>query len=143
MIRSLAAFSTALALCPIGVYLAGGSAASPPAPGGAGVCNFAFDGPRVVGLSGVPYVEAGLHFTECTVRAHATTTVCLSVEGGDSAGLCQTHGATVPTFVYYPYQPGTTYIATGKGCYATLQDDDSPAEPATYCADIPDKRVRL
>jgi hypothetical protein len=143
MIRSLAAFSTALALCPIGVYCAGGSAASPPAPGGAGVCSYAFDGPRVVRLSGVPYVEAGLHATECTVRGHPTTTVCLSVEGDNSAGRCQTHGATIPTFVYYPYQPGATYIATGKGCYGLLQDDVSPDEPTTYCADIPDKRVRL
>ena len=141
MIRSFGALSAFLAICPIGVYYAASSAASP--PGGTGQCSFVLEGPKVVNISGVNYVTASVHAGSCTLHAHTEATVCLSVDGSDSAGDCGSGYDPQPAVVYYPYKPGATYVVKGKGCTDTMQSSDSPATPATICQDISPSRVTL
>jgi hypothetical protein len=141
MIRSFGAFSAFLAVFPIGLSCAGPSAASP--PGGTGQCSFVLDGPKVVNVSGVNYVTATVHPGSCTLHAHTEATVCLSVEGDDSAGQCGSGYDPTPAVVYYPYRPGATYVVKGQGCTDTLQGSDSPATPTTLCQDISPSRVTL
>ena len=141
MIRLLGALAAFLAICPIGVYYAGSSTASP--PGGTGQCSFVLEGPKVVNVSGVNYVTAVVHAGSCTLHAHTESTVCLSVDGDDSAGLCESGYDPLPAVVYYPYRPGATYVVKGQGCSDTLEGSQSPATPATVCQDISPSRVRL
>ena len=141
MIRLLGALAAFLAICPIAVYYAGSSTASP--PGGPGQCSFVLEGPKVVNVSGVNYVTAVVHAGSCTLHAHTESTVCLSVDGDDSAGQCESGYDPQPAVVYYPYRPGATYVVKGKGCSDTLEGSQSPATPATVCQDISPSRVRL
>jgi hypothetical protein len=141
MIRSFGAFSALLAMCPIGLYYAGSSAAAPPSENGQ--CSFVLDGPKVVKVSGVDYVTATLQTGKCTVHAHTNSTVCLSVEGDDSAGQCARGSDPASTVVYYPYRPGATYVVKGQGCTDIMQGSASPATPTTVCQDIAPSRVTL
>jgi hypothetical protein len=141
MKRSFSAFSAVVAICSVGPYFAGSAAASP--PGGNGQCSFVLDGPKVVNMSGVNLVTATVHAGECTLHAHTETTVCLSVEGDDSAGQCAWGYDPNPAVVYNPYRPGATYVVKGLGCADTLEGSDSPATPATVCQDISPSRVTL
>lgn len=141
MIRSFGTFSALLAICPIGLCCAAPSAASP--PGGNGQCSFVLEPPKVVNVSGVSYVTAAVHTGSCTLHAHTQTTVCVSVEGDDSAGQCGSGRDPNPAVVYYPYRQGATYVVKGQGCADTLQGSQSPATPATVCQDISPTRVTL
>lgn len=141
MIRLFGALSAFLAICPVGVYYAGSSAASP--PGGTGQCSFVLEGPKVVNISGVNYVTAVVRAGSCTLHAHSEATVCLSVDGDDTAGQCGWGYDPQPAVVYYPYRPGATYVVNGKGCTDTLEGSQSPATPATICHDISSSRVTL
>lgn len=141
MIRTFGVFSTVLALCPLGVYYAAGSAASPPTE--KGQCSFVLDGPKVVSNSGVNQVMASVHAGECTLHAHTESTVCLSIVGDDSAGQCGNGYDITAAIVYYPYRPGATYIVKGMGCTDIMEGSNSPAPPSTVCQDIAPSRVTL
>jgi hypothetical protein len=141
MIRSFGALAVSLAICPAGLCFAGPSAASPPTD--KPQCSFVLDGPKVVSNSGVNQVMATVHAGTCTMHAHVTATVCLSVVGDDSAGQCGTGLDPQPGVVYYPYRPGATYIVKGQGCVDILEGSDSPATPSTACQDIAPTRVTL
>jgi hypothetical protein len=141
MIRFFGAFSAFLAICPIGLYCAGSSAAEP--PGGHGQCSFVLDGPKMVNVSGTNYVTATVTTGSCTLHAHTQITVCLSTDSDDSAGQCATAYDPQPAIVYYTYRPGATYIVKGQGCADTLEGTASPATPTTICQDIAPSRVTL
>jgi hypothetical protein len=141
MIRLFGALSAFVAIFPIGVGCAALAAGSP--PGGTGQCSFVLEPPKVVNMSGVNYVTATVHTGSCTLHAHTETTVCLSVEGGDSAGQCASGYDPLPAVVYYPYRPGATYVVKGQGCSDVMEGSDSPATPATICQDISPSRVTL
>lgn len=128
-------------MCPVGLYYAGPVAASP--PGGNGQCSFVLEGPNVVKVSGVNYVTATVHTGSCTLNASTNSTVCLSVEGDDSAGQCATAYHPASTVVYYPYRPGATYVVKGQGCADIMQGSHSPATPTTVCQDIAPTRATL
>jgi len=141
MIRLFGAFSAFLAICPIGLYCAGSSVASPPNENGH--CSFVLDGPKVVNIAGVNYVRATLDTGSCTLNAHTETTVCLSIEGDDSAGQCGWESTPNTAVVDYPYRPGATYVVKGQGCTDILQGSSSPATPTTACQSIAPTRVTL
>ena len=140
MIRSFGAFSAFLAIFPIGLYYAGSAAA---APSENGQCSFVLDGPKVVKVSGVDLVTASLQTGACTLHGQPSLTVCLSVDGGDSAGQCTRGFDPSSAVVYYPYRPGATYVVRGQGCTDIMQGSASPATPTTVCQDIPPSRVTL
>jgi hypothetical protein len=140
MIRLFGAFSAFLAICPIGLYCAGSSAASPSENVH---CSFVLEPPKVVNISGVNYVTATVYTGSCTLHAHTESTVCLSVEGDDSAGQCGWGNDPLPAVVYYPYRPGATYIVKGHGCADVMEGTASPAPPTTVCQDIAPARVTL
>lgn len=141
MIRSFGAFSALLAIFPIGLCNASPAVASP--PGSNGQCSFVLDGPKVVNVSGVSSVMASVHTGSCTLHAHTETSVCLSVEGDDSAGQCGSGYDPRPAVVYYPYRPGVTYVVKGQGCADVMEGTASPATPSTVCQDIASSRVTL
>jgi hypothetical protein len=141
MNRSFGALWAFLAICPVGLYCAASSAASP--PGGNGQCSFVLDPPQVVNVSGTNLVKASVHTGSCTLNAHTESTVCLSVEGGDSAGQCGWGSDPNPATVYYPYRQGATYVVKGQGCTDILQGSESPATPSMVCHDIAPSRVTL
>ncbi len=141
MKRSFGALSALLAICPIGLSVAGPAAASP--SGGNGQCSFVLDGPKVVDVSGVKYVTASLDTGTCTLNAHTETTVCLSAEGDDSAGQCASGYTPTVAQAFYPYRPGVTYVVKGHGCADVMQGTASPATPSTVCQDIAPTRVTL
>ncbi len=141
MIRLFGAFSAFLAICSVGLCNAGPSAASPPSENGH--CSFVLDPPKVVNISGVNYVTATVHTGSCTLNAHTESTVCLSIEGSDSAGECGWGNDPLPAVVYSPYRPGATYIVKGHGCADVMQGSNSPASPTTICQDIAPTRVTL
>jgi hypothetical protein len=141
MIRSIGALSALLAICPFGLYGAGPSAASPQS--GDEQCSFVLDPPKVVNISGTNLVTASVHTGSCTMHAHTQITVCLSVEGGDSAGQCSWAGTPNPATVYYPYRQGATYVVKGQGCITILEGSQSPATPAMVCHDILPSSVTL
>lgn len=141
MIRSFGAFSAFLAICPIGLCLAGSAAAAP--PGEKGQCSFNLDGPKVVKISGVDYVTASVQTGACTLHASTNATVCLSVEGDDSAGQCTRGFDPGAAVVYYPYRAGATYVVKGQGCTDIMQGTASPATPTTVCQDIAPSRATL
>ena len=141
MIRSFWALCALLAIGPVALSCAGYSVASP--SGGSGQCSFVLEGPKVVNISGVNYVTATVRAGSCTLNAHTQTTVCLSVEGGDSAGECGSGYDPLPAVVHYPYRPGATYVVKGQGCADVLQGSASPATPTTVCQDIAPTRVTL
>ena len=86
---------------------------------------------------------ASVHAGTCTLNAHVGATVCLSVEGSESAGQCGSGYDPQPAVVYYPYRPGATYVVKGQGCTDILQGTQSPASPSTVCHDIAPSRVTL
>lgn len=141
MIRSFSALAASIAMCPMGLYFASSSTASPPTE--KGKCSFVLEGPKVVSNSGVNQVMATVHAGECTLNAHVEATVCLSVVGDDSAGQCGSGYDPTPAVVYYPFRPGATYIVKGQGCADVLQGSNSPATPSTICQDIAPSRVTL
>ncbi|MFZ0717495.1 hypothetical protein [Mycobacterium sp.] len=77
------------------------------------------------------------------MNAHTEQTVCLSIEGDDSAGQCGWSSTPNTSIVDYPYRPGATYIVKGQGCTDILQGTASPATPSTVCQDIAATRVTL
>jgi hypothetical protein len=141
MIRLFGAFSAFLAICPIGLYYAGSSAASPPSDDTH--CSFVLEQPKVVNISGVNSVVASVRTASCTMNAHTEATVCLSIDGDDSAGQCGWESGYHPAVVYYPYRPGATYVVKGQGCADILEGTHSPAQPKTVCQDIAATRVTL
>ncbi|BDB44321.1 MULTISPECIES: hypothetical protein [Mycobacterium] len=141
MIRPFGAASAFFAICPVALCIAGSAAASPQDENGR--CTFVLDGPKVVDVSGVNYVTASVTVGTCTLHVHTEATVCLSVDGGDSAGQCGWGSEPLPAVVYYPYRPGATYVVKGHGCTDVLQGSNSPASPTTVCQDIAPTRVTL
>jgi hypothetical protein len=143
MTRSFGILSAFLVACPLGLYGVGVAAADPMQPGGNGTCNFSVDPPKVVNVSGTQMVTSSGHIGACTLHGTNEVTVCLSMQGGDTNGLCEWADTPNTAIVYAPYKPGATYIVQGKGCTHTMQGSDSPATPAMVCKDIPATRATL
>lgn len=104
----------------------------------AGKCEFLLERPTVVPVSGVNFVKATVRPGECSIHANAASSVvCLSIDGRDSAGQCQKSQGPFAATLYYVYAPGATYVAKGQGCTNTI------APPYTLCQDIAERRFTL
>src|SRR6516162_7074852 len=95
MIRLFGTLAAFLAICPIGVYYAGSSTASP--PGGPGQCSFVLEGPKVVNVSGVNYVMATLQAGSCALHAHTESTATIRPDCASRATTPNRRWSTTPT----------------------------------------------
>ncbi|ANI40190.1 hypothetical protein MYVA_3040 [Mycolicibacterium vaccae 95051] len=90
-------------------------AAAQPAPPAA--CDYELSAPTVVNVSGTDMVTATVTTRGCDGATTYSTTACLQMQGDGGPGLCAQGPGIVPAQVFFqPYRPGSTYIATGRGC---------------------------
>jgi len=107
-----------------GVAGAGSAHAQPPPP--TGPCNFTLSPPQMVQVNGVAKVTATLTPAGCVNPWKPKYGVaCLHIKGG--AGQCtQSRGPETAQVFFEPYQPGTTYESTGRGCGAIFDFTTDP-----------------
>ncbi|ULE32370.1 hypothetical protein [Mycobacterium sp. IDR2000157661] len=124
MIRSLAIGAAAAALaCASATVVAG---AEPAARG----CTYSMSPPHVVSVSGTQMVTVTMSPAACDDANPFSTVACVQLEGGSGPGKCAQGNGTLPAQVYLsPFQPGATYIATGRGCASTGNPPESVCAP--------------
>ncbi len=93
-------------------------------------CDYTLSAPYVVDVSGTAMVTATLEPAACD-RANVTSTVaCVQLEGASGPGQCKQNNGLLPARVYYaPYQPGKTYVSTGRGCANVGNPPQSVCQP--------------
>jgi hypothetical protein len=128
MVRCLTVSSAVVVTAFVGVGLSGVSNASPSDTLDTRFCSFDFRPPEVVQESGVDFVTASADPGQCTLEVTPNAlTVCLSIQGDDSAGKCGFMWGPSEARVYYQYRPGATYVLTGRGCVNRIEP------PNTLC----------
>jgi hypothetical protein len=106
--------------------IAGASGAYAQPPPNPGPCGFTLSPPQVVNVSGVDKVTATLTPAGCAAPWRPKYGVaCLNVQGG-VARCTQSRGPETAHVFYEPYQPGTTYESTGRGCGAVFDFTTDP-----------------
>ena len=115
--------STAVVLT--GIAGASGAHAQPPIP--PGPCNFTSSPPQVVQVDGVAKVTATLTPAGCLAPWRPKYGVaCVHIEGG-SDQCTQSRGPETARQVFFaPYQPGATYVSSGRGCGAVFDFTTDP-----------------
>lgn len=117
MLRPFLVLQAMVALSLVGVYSPSVSKASPSDGAAPGSCSFVLTPPRVVQVSGSNMVLAMLKPKACTIDGIPNgSVVCVSIDGEASPGQCGAKVGPEPALVYYPYQPGSTYVVRGRGC---------------------------
>jgi hypothetical protein len=125
MIRSLGVAVAAVALT-----AAGPAGVAPAEPSPPTACSYALSPPHVVQLSGTNMVTATLVPSACNRSEPYLSVACVQLQGSDGAPQCQQGEGDLPAQVYYaPYQPGATYIATGRGCAVTGNPPQPVCQP--------------
>jgi hypothetical protein len=111
MIRSLTLLIAVVAL-PFG-----GTAAVAWAEPAESPCSYTLSPPHVVEVSGTSMVTATLSPAACDQSNVYQSVACVQLQGSAGPGKCAQNNGIVPAQVYYtPYQPGATYVSTGRGC---------------------------
>ncbi|WP_099020790.1 hypothetical protein [Mycolicibacterium palauense] len=123
MMRPILALLAAPVLLVGGLVTAAAAQAGPPPP-----CTFTLSAPQVTQLAGVPAVTATLSPADCGPPAAPYLSVaCLQVEGNQTTQTCmQARGADTAHVFFSPYQPGTTYASTGRGCGMWIGHEPEP-----------------
>ena len=104
-----------MALAVTGVVAAGVADAEPTPP-----CSFTLSPPQVVQVSGASFVTATVAPAGCEAPSNPHQSVaCLQLQGSDSPGQCMAARGILTAQVYHRYQPGATYVSTGRGCAST------------------------
>lgn len=117
MTRWFAIPSVAVAAAALGLSVSGVAAASPDDASGTGQCSWRPIAPTLVEISNVAMVIASLERGPCTIYGNPSgMTVCLSIQGQDTAGRCAETMGPDPVHVYSNYVAGATYVMTGRGC---------------------------
>jgi hypothetical protein len=125
MIRALTVMwvSTTLALSAVASAGAAGAEPWPPSP-----CGFTLSPPQVVQVDGVSKVTATVTSAACGVAASPYKSVACVELQGQQGGSCIQGTDTAQAFYSQPYQPGATYVSTGRGCGIIV-----PTLPADNC----------
>jgi hypothetical protein len=80
-------------------------------------CNFTLTPPHVERVSGTDMVTASLSPAGCNQANSYMTVACLQRQGSDGPGQCESNNGPLVAKVFFgPYEPGATYVSTGKGC---------------------------
>ena len=99
--------------------VAGAEPADPP-------CTFTLSAPHVVQVSGTDMVAVTMTPTDCTGGTPYQAVACVEIQGSPGPQQCvQNNGLLTARAYYSPYQPGATYVATGRGCATS----GNPPEP--------------
>ncbi|WP_099041531.1 hypothetical protein [Mycobacterium neglectum] len=113
MVRSLM-FLIAAATLPIAGTAAVAMAEPPP------TCTYNLSAPQVVDVSGTQMVTATISPGACERSNAFLSVACLQRQGSPDAPKCESNNGMLAAQVFYaPYQPGATYVSTGKGCANT------------------------
>jgi hypothetical protein len=106
--------------------LAGASAAYAQPPPPPGPCGFTLSPPHVVQVDGVAKVTATIAPAGCLAPWNPKYGVaCLHLQGGE--GRCtQSRGSETAHVFFEPYQPGATYVSSGRGCGAVFTFTTDP-----------------
>lgn len=91
-------------------------------------CGYTLSPPQVVHTDGVSRVTATVSFNDCFGPFRpAMSVACVHLAGPDSRGQCtQARGSAAAQVFFEPYQPGATYIASGRGCGKVFEDALEP-----------------
>jgi hypothetical protein len=83
-------------------------------------CTFDLSAPQVVAVSGTDMVSATLSPGACDRSNAYLSVACLQMQGSSGPPKCQQSNGVLTAQVFYaPYQPGATYVSTGRGCANT------------------------
>jgi hypothetical protein len=114
--------STASLLAPAGF------AAADPTP--AAPCDYTLTAPHVVRVSGTDMVTASISPAACARANVYLSVACVQVQGSQEAARCeQNNGPLVAQVFFAPYQPGATYVSTGRGCATTGNPPQPVCQP--------------
>jgi len=97
--------------------------AQPPVPGTP--CSYTLSPPEVVNVDGADMVAATLTPAGCLGPFRPYLAVACVQKAGAPAQCTQARG-TDPARVVTPYQPGATYISTGRGLGTLFNDMTDP-----------------
>jgi len=113
MIRSLTLLVAAATL-PLAGTAAVAVAEPPP------TCSYNLTAPQVVDVSGTNMVTATIQPGACERSNVYLSVACVQKQGSPEAPKCQENNGVLPAQVFYaPYEPGSTYVSTGRGCVNT------------------------
>ena len=83
-------------------------------------CTYNLSPPQVVDVSGTRMVTATISPGACERSNVYLSVACLQMQGSPGPPKCQSSNGVLPAQVFYaPYQPGATYVSTGRGCANT------------------------
>lgn len=123
MIRLIVAVALAVAAVP------GVATAQPTQPAGQ-LCSYTLTPPQVVNISGTEMVTATVSPAKCNRSTTYLSVACVQVEGNPGPGQCVQNNGILTAQVYFsPYQPGRTYVATGRGCATTGNPPQPVCDP--------------
>ncbi len=113
MVRSLT-LVIAAALLPVAGTAAVAVAEPPP------TCTYNLTPPQVVDVSGTNMVTATISPGACERSNTYLSVACIQMQGSPGPPKCQENNGVLPAQVFYsPYEPGATYVSTGRGCANT------------------------
>jgi hypothetical protein len=113
MIRSLS-FLIAAATLPVAGSAAVAGAEPPP------TCAYNLSAPQVVDVSGTNMVTATIAPGACERSDVYLSVACVQMQGSPGPPKCESNSGILPAQVFYaPYEPGATYVSTGRGCANT------------------------
>lgn len=90
--------------------------AEPPPP----TCTYDLSPPQVVDVSGTSMVTATIAPAACERSNVYLSVACVQMQGSQEAPKCRESNGVLAAQVFYaPYEPGATYVSTGRGCANT------------------------
>ncbi|MGZ8748851.1 MAG: hypothetical protein ACXWZ2_18100 [Mycobacterium sp.] len=115
MVRSLMLLIVA-ALLPVAGSAAAAVAVAEPPP----TCTYNLSAPQVVDVSGTNMVTATISPGACERSNTYLSVACIQMQGSPGPPKCERNTGVLPAQVFYaPYEPGATYVSTGRGCAST------------------------
>ena len=120
MVRSLMFLIAAVTLPVAGTAAVAVAEPAPP------TCTYNLSPPQVVDVSGTSMVTATLSPGACERVQRVPLGGLPTNAGQPRAPKCEQNNGVLPAQVFYaPYQPGATYVSTGRGC-ANTQNPPQP-----------------
>ena len=83
-------------------------------------CTYNLSAPQVVDVSGTNMVTATISPGACERSNAYLSVACIQMQGSPGPPKCEQNNGVLPAQVFYaPYEPGATYVSTGRGCANT------------------------